>query len=58
MRLIIADIHVNIDALEKVDESYDCLLVLGDFIDYGAAPEEGVRWLCDRSFEGRSGLSV
>ncbi len=47
--LILTDIHANIDALEAVDESYDRLLVLGDLVDYGAAPEEVVRWVRDRN---------
>lgn len=47
--LILTDIHANIDALEAIDESYDRLLVLGDLVDYGAAPEETVRWVCERN---------
>ncbi len=49
--LILADIHANIDALEMLDASYDRLLLLGDFVGYGTAPEEGVRWVRHRSFE-------
>lgn len=41
--LILTDIHANIDAFESIDEPYDGLLVLGDLVDYGAAPEEVVR---------------
>lgn len=41
--LILTDIHANIDALEAVDEPYDQLLVLGDHVDYGPAPEETIR---------------
>jgi predicted phosphodiesterase len=47
--LILTDIHANIDALEAIDESYDRLLVLGDLVDYGAAPEETVRWIKERN---------
>src|SRR6266567_5086306 len=47
--LILTDIHSNIDALEAIDESYDHLIVLGDLVDYGAAPEETVRWIRDRN---------
>jgi predicted phosphodiesterase len=47
--LILTDIHANIDALEATDEPYDELLVLGDLVDYGAAPEETVRWIRDRN---------
>lgn len=47
--LIISDIHANIDALEAITESYDKLLVLGDLVDYGAAPEEVVRWVRDKN---------
>jgi len=46
--LILADIHGNIDALEALDEQYDRLLVLGDLVDYGPAPEEAVRWVRER----------
>jgi putative phosphoesterase len=46
--LIIGDVHANIDAIEAIDESYDRLLVLGDLVDYGAAPEEVIRWVQDR----------
>jgi protein phosphatase len=47
--LILTDIHANIDALDAIDESYDRLLVLGDLVDYGAAPEETVRWIKERN---------
>lgn len=47
--LILTDIHANIDALDAIDESYDQLLVLGDLVDYGAAPEETVQWMRDRN---------
>jgi diadenosine tetraphosphatase ApaH/serine/threonine PP2A family protein phosphatase len=43
--LIIADIHANIDALAAVLEAepaWDRLLVLGDLVGYGAAPNEVV----------------
>jgi predicted phosphodiesterase len=53
--LIISDIHANIDALEALDESCDHLLVLGDLVDYGAAPEEVVRWVRDRHPSAVSG---
>jgi predicted phosphodiesterase len=47
--LILTDIHANIDALEAIDESYDHLIVLGDLVDYGAAPEEAVHWVRTRN---------
>jgi predicted phosphodiesterase len=47
--LILTDIHANIDALNAIDESYDQLLVLGDLVDYGAAPEETVQWISDHN---------
>jgi putative phosphoesterase len=47
--LILTDIHANIDALDAIDESYDQLLVLGDLVDYGAAPEEVVQWIRERN---------
>jgi len=43
--LILADIHANIDALDTVLEtagSWDELLVLGDLVGYGGAPNEVV----------------
>ena len=50
--LILSDVHGNIDALDAVltrapRESYDRLLVLGDLVGYGAAPNEVV----DRIFD-------
>jgi putative phosphoesterase len=43
--LILSDIHANIDALAALNETYDRLLVLGDLVDYGPAPEETIRWV-------------
>jgi predicted phosphodiesterase len=43
--LIIMDIHANIDALQAINEPFHKLLVLGDLVDYGAAPEETIRWV-------------
>ncbi len=43
--LIIADVHANIEALTAVldaERSWDHLLVLGDLVGYGAAPNEVV----------------
>ena len=53
--LILTDIHANIDALESIQESYDRLLVLGDLVDYGAAPEESVRWISEKKPAAVSG---
>lgn len=53
--LIISDIHANIDALEAITESYDKLLVLGDLVDYGAAPEQAVQWIRDKNPTAVSG---
>lgn len=47
--LILADIHANVDALEAIDESFDSLLVLGDVVDYGPAPEDAIGWVRQRS---------
>ena len=47
--LILNDIHANIDALDAVNEPFDKLLILGDLVDYGAAPEETIRWVRDRN---------
>jgi putative phosphoesterase len=43
--LIITDIHANIDALQGIQESFDKLLVLGDLVDYGGAPEDAIQWV-------------
>ena len=50
--LILSDIHGNIDALDAVlsskpPESYDRLLILGDLVGYGAAPNEVVSRIFD-----------
>jgi predicted phosphodiesterase len=46
--LILTDIHANIDALKALDEQFEKLLVLGDLVDYGAAPEEAIQWIRDK----------
>ena len=43
--LIVTDIHANLEAINAIEEPYDRLLCLGDLVDYGAAPEETVRWV-------------
>jgi predicted phosphodiesterase len=48
--LILSDIHGNIDALEAVDaatraDRFDQTWVLGDLVDYGAAPAEVIAWV-------------
>jgi protein phosphatase len=53
--LILTDIHANIDALNALDEPYDRLLVLGDLVDYGAAPEQTVQWVRERAMVTVSG---
>jgi predicted phosphodiesterase len=53
--LVLTDIHSNIDALEAIDESYDQLLVLGDLVDYGPAPERAVQWVMQRAMVSVSG---
>jgi predicted phosphodiesterase len=46
--LIVTDIHGNIDALDAIEEQFDHLLVLGDLVDYGAAPEEAINWVREK----------
>ncbi len=46
--LILTDIHASIDALAAIEESFDRLLVLGDLVDYGPAPEATIRWVRKR----------
>jgi protein phosphatase len=53
--LILTDIHANIDALDALDEPYHLLLVLGDLVDYGAAPGQIVRWVRERALVAVSG---
>ncbi len=53
--LILTDIHANIDALDAIDEPYDRLLVLGDLVDYGAAPGHAVQWVRERAMAAVSG---
>lgn len=53
--LILTDIHANIDALEAIDEPFDRLLVLGDLVDYGPAPQTAVEWVRARATASVSG---
>ncbi len=53
--LILTDIHANIDALQALNEQFEKLLVLGDLVDYGAAPEEAVRWVREKEATAISG---
>jgi predicted phosphodiesterase len=46
--LILTDIHANIDALMAVKDSFDKVIVLGDLVDYGAAPGEVIDWVRER----------
>jgi predicted phosphodiesterase len=50
--LVISDLHGNIDALLALERAldisrgrFDRVLVLGDLVDYGPAPEEVVSWV-------------
>jgi predicted phosphodiesterase len=50
--LILSDIHGNIDALQAVDaealhgpRAFDEIWVLGDLVDYGAAPADVIAWV-------------
>jgi predicted phosphodiesterase len=50
--LILSDIHGNIDALRAVEaeslrgpRSFDEIWVLGDLVDYGAAPADVIAWV-------------
>jgi predicted phosphodiesterase len=53
--LILADIHANIDALQSIDEPFDKLLVLGDLVDYGGAPEDAIHWVREKMATAISG---
>jgi putative phosphoesterase len=50
--LVLSDVHGNIEALEAVDadvtqrgDHFDEIWVLGDLVDYGAAPAEVIAWV-------------
>jgi predicted phosphodiesterase len=50
--LVLSDIHGNIDALQAVEadvvqrvDRFDEIWVLGDLVDYGAAPSEVIGWV-------------
>jgi predicted phosphodiesterase len=50
--LLLSDIHANIDAVLAVEEDlhrrqehWDLVLVLGDLVDYGPAPDEVIAWV-------------
>lgn len=50
--LVLSDIHANIDALTAVDgdvsqrgDRFDEIWVLGDLVDYGAAPDDVIDWV-------------
>jgi predicted phosphodiesterase len=54
--LLLSDIHANIDALLAIDmglraghEHFDETWVLGDLVDYGAAPAEVIEWVRSRA---------
>jgi len=54
--LLLSDIHGNIDALLAVEEDLrlrrercDLVLVLGDLVDYGPAPNEVIAWVRDHA---------
>ena len=49
--LVVSDIHANWHALDAVlnKESYDCLIFLGDAVDFGPDPKNCVRFLIDSS---------
>lgn len=42
---ILSDIHGNMDALGSIDDSFDELWVLGDFVNYGPEPGAVVDWV-------------
>ena len=47
-KLILSDLHSNIHALEaiwKKEQDSDCVLCLGDLVDYGPKPNEVLAWV-------------
>ena len=48
-RLIVSDIHGNLEALEAVASDarglYDEVVCCGDIVDYGASPREAIAWI-------------
>lgn len=43
--LIVSDLHANLAALERVRETVDATVFLGDAVDYGPDPAAAVAWL-------------
>ncbi len=43
--LILSDLHANPEALRAISESWDKLICLGDLVDYGLAPSEGIEFV-------------
>ncbi len=43
--LIVSDLHANLAALERVRETVDAAVFLGDAVDYGPDPGAAVAWL-------------
>lgn len=49
--LVISDLHANLAALEAVtQESFDCLICLGDLVGYGPAPNEVINFVREHAF--------
>jgi predicted phosphodiesterase len=52
--LVVSDLHANVDALVALERvvarhPVDRILVLGDLVDYGPAPEEVIAWIRARA---------
>ena len=47
--LIVSDLHANLAALERVVETADATVFLGDAVDYGPDPGAAVDWVRRRA---------
>ncbi len=47
--LVISDLHANLAALERVVDTADAVVFLGDAVDYGPDPAAAVEWVRSRA---------
>ncbi|MFK7820706.1 MAG: metallophosphoesterase [Planctomycetaceae bacterium] len=62
--LVVADIHANWTALQavlKIEQTYDACLCVGDLVDYGVQPQPCINWArenCDAVVRGNHDHAV
>jgi len=47
--LVVSDIHANFEALRRMPDDVDCVLCIGDLVDYGPDPVPCIEWVRARS---------